>query len=103
MLKGRRYGGTSAFEVESWLSEGARSIVSVRPHAASTRLGVRLQTWWGAASQPQTRGTVRRAVLETAYQERSYYLAYLKVSPTADPLRADPRFDDLLRRIGLAR
>jgi len=41
--------------------------------------------------------------LEKAYQERSYYLAYLKVSPAADPLRADPRFDDLLRRIGAPR
>jgi len=41
--------------------------------------------------------------LEKAYQERSYFLAYLKVSPAADPLRADPRFDDLLRRIGLPR
>jgi len=41
--------------------------------------------------------------LEKAYQERSYYLAYLKVSPAADPLRTDPRFDDLLQRIGLPR
>jgi hypothetical protein len=41
--------------------------------------------------------------LEKAYQERSYFLAYLKVLPAADPLRADPRFDDLMRRIGLPR
>jgi hypothetical protein len=41
--------------------------------------------------------------LEKAYQERSYYLAYLKVSPASDPLRADHRFDDLLRRIGAPR
>ena len=41
------------------------------------------------------------AWLEKAFQERSYYLAHLKVSPTLDPLRSDPRFDDLLRRIGL--
>jgi TolB-like protein/Flp pilus assembly protein TadD len=41
------------------------------------------------------------AWLEKAYQERSYFMAYLKVIPVADPLRSDPRFDDLLRRMGL--
>jgi tetratricopeptide (TPR) repeat protein len=43
------------------------------------------------------------AWLEKAYQERSYSMAYLKVDPLVDPLRTDPRFDDLLRRIGLSR
>lgn len=43
------------------------------------------------------------AWLEKAFQEHSYYMAYLKVFPLDDPLRSDPRFDDLLRRIGLAR
>lgn len=41
--------------------------------------------------------------LEKAYQERSYFLAYLKVVPLADPLRSDPRFDKLLARIGLTK
>jgi len=39
--------------------------------------------------------------LEKAYQERSNYLAYLKVFPLIDPLRSDPRYADLVRRIGL--
>jgi len=39
--------------------------------------------------------------LEKAYQERCNYLAYLKVFPADDPLRSDPRIDDLLRRMGL--
>jgi TolB-like protein/DNA-binding winged helix-turn-helix (wHTH) protein/Flp pilus assembly protein TadD len=40
--------------------------------------------------------------LEKAFQERSYLMANLKVLPMLDPLRTDPRFDDLLRRIGLS-
>ena len=39
--------------------------------------------------------------LEKAFQERSNYLAYLKVFPILDPLRSDPRFADLVQRVGL--
>jgi len=39
--------------------------------------------------------------LEKAYQERSNFMAYLGVNPVVDPLRSLPRFQDLLRRIGL--
>jgi tetratricopeptide (TPR) repeat protein len=39
--------------------------------------------------------------LEKAYQEHSYFISYIKVVPVADPLRSDPRFDDMLRRVGL--
>ena len=39
--------------------------------------------------------------LEKAYQERSNYVAFLKVFPLLDPLRSDRRYDDLIRRIGL--
>jgi tetratricopeptide (TPR) repeat protein len=39
--------------------------------------------------------------LEKAYQERSYYMIWLKVWPIVDPLRSDARFGDLMRRVGL--
>jgi TolB-like protein/DNA-binding winged helix-turn-helix (wHTH) protein/Tfp pilus assembly protein PilF len=41
------------------------------------------------------------AWLERAYQEKSDILPYIKVEPFFDPLRGDPRFADLLRRVGL--
>jgi TolB-like protein/tetratricopeptide (TPR) repeat protein len=42
------------------------------------------------------------AALERALEERSDALAYLKVEPHWDPLRGDPRFGELLKRVGLA-
>jgi TolB-like protein/Tfp pilus assembly protein PilF len=39
--------------------------------------------------------------LEQAYKEQSNILQFLKVHPYFDPLRADPRFRDLVRRVGL--
>jgi TolB-like protein/Tfp pilus assembly protein PilF len=39
--------------------------------------------------------------LERAYKEHSPILQYIKVHPFFDPLRSDPRFADLVRRVGL--
>ena len=39
--------------------------------------------------------------LEKAYAERIPVLRGMKTSPVWDPLRSDPRFDELLKRIGL--
>ncbi len=41
------------------------------------------------------------AWLELAYREQSNILMFLRVGPFFDPVRNDPRFKDLLRRVGL--
>ena len=41
------------------------------------------------------------AWLEEAYKERSFQMQGLKLDPRWDSLRSDPRFADLLRRVGL--
>ena len=38
--------------------------------------------------------------LERAYRERDSNMIQLKALPASNPIRSDPRFDDLLRRIG---
>jgi len=37
--------------------------------------------------------------LERAYQDRNAWMVFLQVVPWLDPLRSDPRFQDLLRRM----
>jgi tetratricopeptide (TPR) repeat protein len=41
--------------------------------------------------------------LEAAYKAHDVGLIYLKIDPCLDPLRSDPRFDDLVHRVGLPR
>lgn len=39
--------------------------------------------------------------LQRALEQRSLWLGYLNVEPQVDPIRSDPRFQELLRHIGL--
>jgi tetratricopeptide (TPR) repeat protein len=43
------------------------------------------------------------AQLEQAYQDRTGWIAWLKVAPEMDSLRSDPRFQDLMRRLNFPR
>ena len=41
------------------------------------------------------------AYLERAYGARDFYLIFLNADPAFDSLRADPRFAELVRRVGI--
>jgi DNA-binding winged helix-turn-helix (wHTH) protein/Flp pilus assembly protein TadD len=74
------------------LAEVERDVAYVETHAESL------------ASVHAAVGDVDGALryLEKAYAERDFGLVFLGVSPPYDGLRKDPRFRDLLSRIGLA-
>jgi hypothetical protein len=40
------------------------------------------------------------AWLERAFEERSVNMPFLKVHPLLETLRSDPKFQDLVRRVG---
>lgn len=58
-------------------------------------------SFYGLAQVYAASGDKDRAIslLEKAYQERSTRMSYLKVDPTLDPLRQDPRFKQLMRKM----
>jgi Tfp pilus assembly protein PilF len=46
----------------------------------------------------------RRAALdwlEKAYEDRNWYMPWIHLDPRFDPIRSEPRFQDLVRRMGL--
>lgn len=57
--------------------------------------------YYGLAQVYVALGDKNRALslLEKAYQERSNRMNYLKVDPTLDPLRQDPRFKQLMHKM----
>lgn len=50
---------------------------------------------------PEERARLASA-LQQAFEQRSQWLGYLKVEPQLDPLQSDPRFGEMLHRLGLS-
>ncbi len=61
-----------------------------------------LSPWHNAAAFHAELGNKDKAFAELnkAYENRKSYVTLLKVDPRLDPLRDDPRFQELLRRVG---
>jgi len=78
-------------EAHQVLEELARSPDG--PHASWTEFAI-IHAGLGQSDQAF-------AFLEKAYADREWRLVRMKVEPMFDPVRADPRFANLLRRIGL--
>jgi len=79
---------TAAVDVLAQLHERAKRRDVPTLHAAYVQIGL---------------GNLEQAfeLMEKSYRERAGLLVFLKVEPIFDPLRSDPRFTDLLERLGL--
>ncbi|MBC7932597.1 MAG: winged helix-turn-helix domain-containing protein [Rubrivivax sp.] len=73
--------------------KGSRDFNNIRPG----------QSYWYARGRAQL-GQREEALdlLERAYREHDFFIIYLKAEPFFDPLRDEPRFQELLRKVGLA-
>jgi hypothetical protein len=74
----------------------SRKIVQTRPHLKNYPA---YSTAWCYARTGDKAGALDQ--LEKSFQRRERYLPTAKTSPIFDLLRDEPRFQDLLKRIGL--
>jgi tetratricopeptide (TPR) repeat protein len=88
----------SAYAASGQPAESSRLLAALRQRATREPLPPTLFTHAYASLGDKDSAF---AWLEKAYQQRDAALLSLKVEPLLDPLRADPRFAALVRRVGL--
>ena len=85
-----------AYASEGWVGVRKRSIELAQLNNSPPNL------YYDLATQSVTIGNKEQAFdyLSKAIERRSWEIALLRVDPQLDPLRSDPRFDQLVKRIG---
>lgn len=85
---------TSAFQTEGWL--GVTRVWEKNFEDAN-------QVWFHGAAMNAQLGNKDKAFeyLERSFAEREIWIAFLRVDPRLDNIRNDPRYDDLVTRVGL--
>ncbi|HET9409892.1 MAG TPA: protein kinase [Candidatus Sulfotelmatobacter sp.] len=99
-------GGSSLMNAalaQTFAAAGSREKALSILHELTAASGVRYVSPYYFAGIQVGLGEADRAIdyLEKAYAERSHWIIYLHIDPGLDALRPDPRFQDILRRIGL--
>jgi len=91
--------GLGHLEASSGNEEGARRILEELIQARSSRV----VSGWGIAALHASLGDVDDAFrwLDVAIEERATGLVFLRVHPRMDRIRQDPRYQNLVRKVGL--
>ena len=93
--------GNEAIVYGEWgrTAEAERALAKYEEYArkSAPNQSFRLRVYIGTGQRDQA-----MALLEKAFSEHSALLTTIKTDPTYDPLRRDPRFQELMRRVGLA-
>jgi len=90
------YERAGAHAVMRWLVEDEEQHIA-RGEPLAARTLSHLAAWYAELGDKER----AMALLERAYQEHDPWLPMDLAAPRLDPLRSDPRFQDLLHRIGL--
>ena len=78
--------------------DDARKMLAELKEQAKTRYVA--PYWYAVIHAPLGEKDEAFAALERAYQERSWFICWMKMDPKLESLRSDSRFADLMRRIG---
>jgi hypothetical protein len=76
-------------------------LLQVKPRVNDCPADFRWNYWIAVAYAALGERDAAFAELENAYQAHDFFVRRLKGDPFLDPLRSDPRFADLTRRLGL--